>query len=213
MLFQSLLGGVLWGIVCSCSVFTPKESIASQACGRELAQRLSSGAKIYCPGSEAFDNSTKRWSTFDAPTFRMTVEVATQNDVAEVVKYANRYDLPFLAVNGAHGAQSTVGGVRNGIMIWMRQLNSVKVAADGQTATFGGGILDKAVTDGLWAAGKQTGRFACHKKYSSFVDNHSYRRVRMCKSDWPWTRRRPRLPTSATRPGLRSVCIFADGSR
>jgi FAD/FMN-containing dehydrogenase len=87
----------------------------------------------------------------------VTVEVATEGDVIEVVKYANEQEIPFLAVNNAHGAITTVGKMKNGIMIWMRQLDSVTIAENGQTATFGGGILDKAVTDALWAVGKQTG--------------------------------------------------------
>lgn len=88
------------------------------------------------------------------------MEVATANDVMEVVKYANEIQAPFLAVNNAHGAITTVGQVKQGIMIWMHQINSLSIAEDGLTATFGAGILDKGVTDALWAAGKQTGVFA-----------------------------------------------------
>lgn len=49
--------------------------------------------------------------------------------------------------------------MKSGVEIYLDQLNSVKVAKDGKTATIGGGTLSKAVTDGLWAAGKQTGKF------------------------------------------------------
>lgn len=45
----------------------------------------------------------------------------------------------------------------HGIEIHMSQLNSVTVAKDGQTATIGGGVMSKNLTDALWAAGKQTG--------------------------------------------------------
>lgn len=129
-----------------------------EACEEGLIPRLSDGANVFCSGSQEFDNSTTRWSTLEAPNFRAVVEVATEQDVIEAVKYANEQELPFLAVNNAHGAITTVGRVKGGLMIWMHQLNSVKIAQDGQTATFGGGILDKAVTDALWAAGKQTGK-------------------------------------------------------
>lgn len=134
--------------------------VPHQPCGARLAQILSKEARIYCPGSEEFVDSIQRWSTLDAPTFRLTVEVATENDVLEVVKYANERNLPFLAVNNAHGAIITTGKVELGIMIWMRKLSSIRIAEDGRSATFGGGILDKAVTDGLWAAGKQTGIYS-----------------------------------------------------
>jgi hypothetical protein len=125
----------------------------------DLSARLSSGAKIYYPGSESFASSTARWSTYDAPNITITVEVATEKDVIETVKFANEKGKPYLAVNNGHGAITTVGKVKNGIQIWMRQLNSVKVAPDGKTATFGAGILAKGVIDGLWTAGKQTGKF------------------------------------------------------
>ena len=39
----------------------------------------------------------------------------------------------------------------------MRKMNSTAIAADGRSATFGGGILGLEVRDALWAAGKQTG--------------------------------------------------------
>lgn len=76
------------------------------------------------------------------------------------MQYANNHDLPFLAYTGAHGSITTLGQMNHGIEIDMKQLNSVAVAADGQTATIGGGTISKSVTDALWAAGKQTGKFA-----------------------------------------------------
>lgn len=39
----------------------------------------------------------------------------------------------------------------------MHQLQAVEVAEDDNTATIGGGALSTNVTEGLWAAGKQTG--------------------------------------------------------
>lgn len=73
------------------------------------------------------------------------------------VKFASDFDVPFLAVNGGHGAISTVGRMQSGIEIWMDQLQTVEIAEDGKTATIGGGALTTNVTHALWAAGKQTG--------------------------------------------------------
>lgn len=124
----------------------------------DLRGRLSPHAKVYYPGSESFANSIARWSTYEAPNITITVEVATEKDVIETIKFANANNKPYLAVNNGHGAITTVGKLQNGVQIWMRQLNSVKIAEDGKTATFGAGILSKDVTDSLWAAGKQTGK-------------------------------------------------------
>lgn len=182
-----------------------------EGCAEQLDQQLSSKAQVYCSGSDEFANSTQRWSTLDAPTFQMTVEVATESDVVAVVRYANARNISFLPVNNAHGAIVTTGKVHNGIMIWMRQLNSVDIADDGQTATFGGGILDKEVTDGLWAAGKQTGNTSQTPRVYKMTDGYSYRWMRMCKRHRPWAWRRPRSPPSTTRIGLRPVCFVEHG--
>ncbi|RYO90851.1 hypothetical protein DL766_007749 [Monosporascus sp. MC13-8B] len=40
--------------------------------------------------------------------------------------------MPYLPVNGGHGAITTVGRMRNGIQIWMDDLNSVTIAQDGK---------------------------------------------------------------------------------
>ena len=45
----------------------------------------------------------------------------------------------------------------HGIEIHMSQLNSIAIAKNGKTATIGGGVMSKNLTDALWAAGKQTG--------------------------------------------------------
>jgi hypothetical protein len=50
-----------------------------------------------------------------------------------------------------------LGKLKQGLNIYMRKMNSTTVAADGRSATFGGGILGLEVRDALWAAGKQTG--------------------------------------------------------
>lgn len=64
--------------------------------------------------------------------------------------------MPFLAVNGGHGAIITQGRMQSGIQISLEKLNGVSIAKDGKTATFGGGILSKRVTDELWKSNKQT---------------------------------------------------------
>lgn len=50
----------------------------------------------------------------------------------------------------------------SGIEIHMSQLNGITIAKDGKTATIGGGVIAKNLTDALWAAGKQTGEHMMH---------------------------------------------------
>ncbi|KAE8353374.1 hypothetical protein BDV28DRAFT_133215 [Aspergillus coremiiformis] len=128
---------------------------------KELAVKLSPTAKVYFPGSDEFELASTRWSVLDAPKVNIVVVPGTENDVVEIVKFANTKELPFLAYNGAHGAITTLGKMNHGIEIYLHQLSSVEIAKDGKTATIGGGTKSKAVTDKLWAAGKQTVTGTC----------------------------------------------------
>ncbi|KAG8164977.1 hypothetical protein KVR01_005252 [Diaporthe batatas] len=127
-----------------------------------LVPKLSPTARVIYPNeTTAFDLATSRWSSYETPTISVVVVPSTENDVAETVKFAAEFNIPFLAVNGGHGAISSVGRMQSGIEIWMNQLQSVEIAGDGKTATIGGGALSTNVTKALWAAGKQTVTGAC----------------------------------------------------
>ncbi|POS69298.1 hypothetical protein DHEL01_v212307 [Diaporthe helianthi] len=127
-----------------------------------LVPRLSPTARVIYPNdTAAFDVATSRWSSYETPTISVVVVPGTEDDVAETVKFAAKFNIPFLAANGGHGAISTVGRMQSGIEIWMNQLQSVEIADDGQTVTIGGGALSTNVTQALWAAGKQTVTGAC----------------------------------------------------
>jgi FAD/FMN-containing dehydrogenase len=82
------------------------------------------------------------------------------------IYFANQHDIPFLAVSGGHGAVTSLARINQGIEIWLSQMNSVSIAPDGNTATFGGGVSSKEVTDALWAVKKQTGK---HKEEPSLA--------------------------------------------
>ncbi|KAI0162327.1 hypothetical protein GGR57DRAFT_489995 [Xylariaceae sp. FL1272] len=113
---------------------------------QNLTARLSSEAQIYQPGSSGFKIAAVRWSSHDVPTFRLVVNPRTENDVAEIVKYDNELDMPFLTITGGHGAITTVGDVHQGIGIWMKSSDSVEIASDGSTVNIGGGALTKSFT-------------------------------------------------------------------
>ncbi|XXG99456.1 hypothetical protein Hte_005795 [Hypoxylon texense] len=126
-----------------------------------LSEKLSANANLYYPGSDAFVRSTNRWSVSYAPGVSVVAVPAVEQDVVEIVKYANQNDIPFLAYTGGHGAIKSLSKMQNGIEIWMDQLSDVKVSEDGTSATIAGGTLSKAVVDSLWAAGKQTVTGGC----------------------------------------------------
>ncbi|KAF2173156.1 hypothetical protein M409DRAFT_62748 [Zasmidium cellare ATCC 36951] len=128
----------------------------------KLASLLSVGAQICRPGSDCFSNATSRFvAGWAAPKFDMAVEVATQEDVQNTIRYANEQGKPFLAVSGRHGFTKSLGEMKNGVGIYMRQMNDVTISEDGKSATVGGGITSKELIDHLWARGKQSTTGAC----------------------------------------------------
>ncbi|SPO05000.1 probable FAD-dependent oxygenase [Cephalotrichum gorgonifer] len=135
---------------------------------KALGTALSKCAKVYYPGSSEFTRATTRWSVLATPQPQVVVIPCTEQDVAETyvgggvkVKFANKKNVPFLAYNTAHGALTTLGAMDSGVEIFLENLSSVQVSADGKTATIGGGTMSKKVTDTLWAAGKQTVTGTC----------------------------------------------------
>ncbi|KAK4230342.1 hypothetical protein QBC38DRAFT_469282 [Podospora fimiseda] len=127
----------------------------------KLGNQLSKDAEIYLPESTEWTSVSQRWSNVGTPTVNITILPANENDVVEIVKMAQRCDIPFLAYNGVHGAITTLKDMTWGIAINIRKLSSVNIAPNGQTVTIGGGTNSKVVIDTLWAAGKQTVTGTC----------------------------------------------------
>ncbi|KAL5335387.1 hypothetical protein BJX70DRAFT_390676 [Aspergillus crustosus] len=126
-----------------------------------LKSQLSENADIFFPDEEIFENATERWSDYHKPNFTVVVEVAEEEDVAKAIRYANSEGIPFLAVNGGHGAISTLSNMQHGIQIWLQNLNFISIAEDGETATFGGGIKSATLISALFEQGKQTVHGVC----------------------------------------------------
>ncbi|KAL9596385.1 MAG: hypothetical protein Q9219_005820 [cf. Caloplaca sp. 3 TL-2023] len=72
------------------------------------------------------------------------------------VQLANRFGLPFLAVNGGHGSTSSLNTIRRGVSINLRALNHVQISPDKSSALIGGGANTHEVINALAAEGKAT---------------------------------------------------------
>ncbi|KAL4807630.1 hypothetical protein BDV18DRAFT_158846 [Aspergillus unguis] len=127
----------------------------------QLEPQLSEKADIYFPDADIWENATERWSYYHPPTFKVVVEVANEQDVVAAIKYANSEGLAYLAVNGGHGAISSLSNMQNGMEIWLHKLNAVQIAEDGKSATFGGGLKSVDLIGALWQHGKQTVHGVC----------------------------------------------------
>ncbi|KAI1171957.1 hypothetical protein F4777DRAFT_27312 [Nemania sp. FL0916] len=118
-----------------------------------LGPKLSSKAGIVLPGDNNFANLTARWREYEAPTVSAVVEVVTESDVQQTVRYANEHDIPFFARAGGHGATRALSEAKNAIQIDFRGLNYIKLSDDGRTATIGGGANVKDTVSTLTALG------------------------------------------------------------
>ncbi|KAI0100095.1 hypothetical protein GGR51DRAFT_564506 [Nemania sp. FL0031] len=120
-----------------------------------LRKLLSPQATVALRDSPEYANLTDRWRKWHAPDIAAVVEVATEEDVQETVRFAKEFDIPFVARAGGHGATDSLANAKNAIQIDFRKMNQVKLNDDGQTATLEGGVTVKQVVDGLEAVGKR----------------------------------------------------------
>ncbi|KAG8530172.1 uncharacterized protein KY384_005655 [Bacidia gigantensis] len=127
-----------------------------------LGSKLCKGASIYFPSSPEFGKFTTRWSIAAEGDILVVVVPACAKDVSTVVKFANVVSLPFLAINRGHGTPSALGTIKHGILIRLDNLDGINVAADGQTATLGGGVY----SDQLHAKLAETNKVAGKREFS-----------------------------------------------
>ena len=128
----------------------------------DLGHRLSSNALIVLPSSPQFATLNKRWEDGGRPTYGVIVVPATEKDVSESVKYANKHKLPFLATVGGHGTWYGMEKMKNGMGIYLRNLTTLKINPDGKSAVLGGGLRVVDIIEGLWKKGKQTITGGCN---------------------------------------------------
>ncbi|KAG8526291.1 uncharacterized protein KY384_000284 [Bacidia gigantensis] len=101
-----------------------------------------------------FSNLTERWAANSNSNFSVVVVPAVDKDVVATVHFANRFHIPFLAVNRGHGDAAGLSAVDGGISIYIRNLDSIEVAEDGQSASMGGGVFQDQVVRYLFERGK-----------------------------------------------------------
>ncbi|KAI4226647.1 MAG: hypothetical protein L6R36_003013 [Xanthoria steineri] len=128
---------------------------------RQLGPLLAKGASLYFPGTPQFQDATSRWSTYKAPNIAVVVEPGSAKDVATAISFANKFGIPYLAMNKGHGSTTTLGAIKNGIEIHVRSLNSITINADGKSASIGGGSYNQELINKLWSNGKASASGSC----------------------------------------------------
>ncbi|KAK0638508.1 hypothetical protein B0T16DRAFT_338189 [Cercophora newfieldiana] len=126
----------------------------------ELARQLSHDAALILPDDSLFSQHL-RWQQYLKPTYSAVVEVANEQDVSTVVRFANKHSLPFLAVDGAHGHTTTLAKMQNGVAISLKKMKSIKIGPSGGYADLQAGLTSGEVMRHLWAHNKTTTTGGC----------------------------------------------------
>ncbi|KAL9636393.1 MAG: hypothetical protein Q9204_002274 [Flavoplaca sp. TL-2023a] len=108
----------------------------------ELGSQLCEDSSVYISNNPDSRQHTERWST------------AAEGDV----KFANRINLPFLAINRGHGSVSALGTFKHGVLIKLDNLTSIDVAANGKSAVLGGGVYSDLLLATLAEKNKVAGQ-------------------------------------------------------
>ncbi|KAI1391762.1 FAD-binding domain-containing protein [Hypoxylon trugodes] len=113
------------------------------------------GTLVHYPESEAFTNSTARWSIYKAPSFAAVISPPDEESLVSIVKVARAAKIPFLATSGRHGYGTSLSRLQNGLAIDLSKLKSVKIDKDSSTLTIGGGVQNCDVMEPIHEAGYQ----------------------------------------------------------
>ncbi|KAK4170742.1 hypothetical protein QBC36DRAFT_124146 [Triangularia setosa] len=128
----------------------------------KLTPKLSPTAKILLPSSPLWPNASRRWNELSRPTYSVIIQVTTERDISESVRYASRYKIPFFAFSQTHGSYFGLERFQDGIGISLSSLSrKIDLDKSGKWATIGGGMKSKDVIDYLWKRGKQTTTGGC----------------------------------------------------
>ncbi|MCJ1269497.1 hypothetical protein MMC22_009389 [Lobaria immixta] len=109
-----------------------------------------------------FAEKTKRWSSYEAPTFNEVFLPVTEEELSLGLQYLSSNHLPWLAKSGGHGYSPTLHSIQNAVLINLENFKHVTVKDDG-TAVVGTGALFGDLIDTVAAAGREltVGSCAC----------------------------------------------------
>lgn len=124
-------------------------------------------------GMEQCNPTSRPWSYQQTPKMspRRSVlltlhDTKTNADSPNQVRYANKHNVPFLAVNRGYGSSVDMNRLRRGISIYLHNLDSIIIAADKQSAVLGGGVYAAQLIKTLAKSGKVAGNIASSSNHN-----------------------------------------------
>ncbi|RYP79240.1 hypothetical protein DL769_003063 [Monosporascus sp. CRB-8-3] len=111
---------------------------------RQIKQLLSPTATVQCDGENT------RWSAYAAPQPGAIVTVGSEDDVAKVVAFANKKNIPFLVQSGANGWADTFTLDSSGLIIDVSELKAITFNSDKTEVTFQAGVTNADMVRAAW---------------------------------------------------------------
>jgi FAD/FMN-containing dehydrogenase len=98
------------------------------------------GGELIGRSDPGFDDAKKIFNAFIDRTPALIARPATPDDVATVIAFARRHDLPLAVRGGAHNGAG-LGTCDDGVVIDMSKFKDISVDPDAKTVTVGGGCV------------------------------------------------------------------------
>ncbi|GIK05929.1 hypothetical protein Aspvir_010044 [Aspergillus viridinutans] len=111
--------------------------------------------KYIPPSSAEYPMARKVWNGSRRDNPLAIVQPQSPSDVASLIRFARSQSLPFTLRSGGHNLEGRAL-VDGALLIDLRALNAVTVAADRKSAIVQGGILQGELANRLWAEGLAT---------------------------------------------------------
>jgi len=141
---------------------------------------LSPGASIHFPNQTDYNTTTvQRWSTWEQPTFAVTIKPAIDSDVQYIIKAANQNNLSFFATGGGHGGETGFATVKQAINIDLSNFNENNLNLTANTLSVGPGISFVDFETNLYDAGKVIREFCSLPREPLVCTSHSHRRLQL----------------------------------
>ncbi|KAI1503405.1 FAD binding domain-containing protein [Biscogniauxia marginata] len=145
MLLRSL--PVFAGLVVLGSSSYPNLTSITEACNKykyQIQGQLSPNSIVQCGGQN------ERWSEYSAPLPGAIITVGSEDDVARIVAFASKQNIPFLLQSGANGWADTFTLDTNGIIIDVSQLKEITFNSEKTQVTFQAGVTNADMVKAAW---------------------------------------------------------------
>lgn len=133
MLFSTL---ALLASAASAAVLSERQSLAGTQVCQEIAGNITGQVYYSYSLSTNFDNDIEHWMSSSSQTPMCVVEVASPQDVSNVVKIMGSTRTPFSIKSGGHSSNPGFSSTP-GVFISLRRINQVNLSADKKTVEIG----------------------------------------------------------------------------